>query len=339
MKAGTLSVSLEHGLEKYNFNSIDVFKLCMAFVVVAIHSNLESSINCEYARQILELIYNIAVPYFFMTSGFLLFRGQQFPLNLNGRIRVHKYLYRIGKMYLIWTLCYLPFTIWGFITDDISAFNSVIIFIRNFLLVGENFYSWPLWYLLALIVAVMLILVCSFFKLTRYHVLIISIIFFLLGIGIDYCNQNGLIPQLMDLYFKLFKSTRNGFFIGFIYVVLGMQIACTGRIVRNGILLGGLFLGILLSFFYPSIGSVLITYFLFQLILKMPMKFLREKYCIHLRIMSTIIYLVHMYWVVLWGYVLQENGYKVYILSLFSSILLSLILLKYKDRYWFRSCF
>lgn len=54
------------------YNSLDAGKLFMAVVVAAIHT--EPLINCEinYINKIYDALKLVAVPFFFVTAGFLL---------------------------------------------------------------------------------------------------------------------------------------------------------------------------------------------------------------------------------------------------------------------------
>ena len=97
----------------------------MALVVVAIHTT-------EWK---LGGLVRAAVPYFFIVSGYFLFR------KLNGHQKddlktIRRWIFRILKMYLIWTAIYLPFTIYGFIQDDLSLKQGIFVFGRNLLFVG-----------------------------------------------------------------------------------------------------------------------------------------------------------------------------------------------------------
>lgn len=317
-------------------------KLCMAVIVIAIHTNPENSFSWNFGREIQKSIYNVAVPYFFMASGFLLFRKVQFPLNIDGQNRVRKYLLRICRMYIVWTLLYLPFTIWGFGKDGVSFMQGLIIFVRNVLLVGENFYSWPLWYLLALMIAVFIIGCCLSWGLKVKHIFLIAVLFHILGLGIDYCRDNGIALQFTEVYYTLFKSTRNGFFIGLLYVTLGIWAAYKRVAMNKSILFIGILIGFWGNFFRIPFGDVLFAYSVFALTLKLELRIISVEICAYMRNMSTVVYFIHMYWVVLWSYVfLQHNSdsLNVFVLSLVFSLLSGIILLYYKDRTWFRACF
>lgn len=131
--------------EALEYNCIDILKLIMAFFVIAIHSEL-SSITSGVCKDILNIIFALAVPYFFITSGFLLFRKTDINNWVGSdKIRILRYLVKTLKLYGAWSLIYLPLTIYG----EVRIYNTplqkaVIKVFKNILLVGENFYSWQL---------------------------------------------------------------------------------------------------------------------------------------------------------------------------------------------------
>ena len=116
---------------------IDIFKVLMALVVVMIHTS-----GADPA------VFKVAVPYFFLASGYFFFRDWEAG-GTEAIAKGRRWLMRIAVMYLAWTLIYLPFTVLGFLQDGLGPGKSLAVFIRNLLFVGENYLSWPLWYLLA----------------------------------------------------------------------------------------------------------------------------------------------------------------------------------------------
>ena len=58
---------------RVNYPDIDIMKLLMAFLVVEIHAR--PLMNFALAQKILDGIDVIAVPFFFLASGFLCFQG------------------------------------------------------------------------------------------------------------------------------------------------------------------------------------------------------------------------------------------------------------------------
>ncbi len=324
-----------------NYNGIDIMKLCMAIVVIAIHTQPESLLVEGVGREVVELIYDIAVPCFFTASGFLLFRKIQYPLEPEGRARLRRYLRKICRMYVLWTLFYLPFTIWGFAQEGMAPLKAFVVFLRNVLLVGENLYSWPLWYLLALIVSVCVIWLCSSCKLKLWHVLMMSLLLHGVGLCLDYCQQAGLFGNVVGLYFRIFKTARNGLFEGLMYVSLGVCLACLHGRIKRGVLAIGILTGFSGALLRYPFANVLLVVSLFALTLNGGHS-VSVRHCKYYRVMSSIIYFTHMFFVVLWGNLCHVENLKalyVFILLLLSSVLLSVILLRYKDNRLFKICF
>ena len=77
-----------------------------------------------------------------------------------GTERVRNTIIKLLRLYLIWTLLYLPLTIFGNVLLGKNLLHGSLSFIRGTLFVGENYYSWPLWYLLASIVGFTLVFIC-----------------------------------------------------------------------------------------------------------------------------------------------------------------------------------
>ena len=61
-------------ITRSDYNNIDCIKVCMAFFVVATHTNLFSIIESQRISDILTTALSIKVPFFFAASGFLVWR-------------------------------------------------------------------------------------------------------------------------------------------------------------------------------------------------------------------------------------------------------------------------
>lgn len=286
-------VNMRLALVHEEYRVLDVMKFVMAIVVVAIHTRPELSFSSLIVRNFFEAVYSIAVPFFFMTSGFLLFRKISLPLTDEGELRIKSYLKRMCKLYVLWTIVYLPLTVYGFYLDGISPLKAVVLFFRNFLLVGENYMSWPLWYLLALIVAVSIIYILLKLKVSKEGIVIISIMMALMGVGLDYCKENSLMPQITDLYFTAFLKTRNGFFVGFLYVAFGILFSKLEKISALGPILLFVFSVIGMSMKLP-LSNVLIVCSIFVFSISCAGNKITQDTSVRFRLLSSIIYFVHM---------------------------------------------
>jgi len=97
-----------------NLKIIDLFKLVMAIGVVAIHTEPVVAFNSNLWLWVVSIVYHILpVPFFFMASGYLLFRKIELPLNCDGKIVLKRYLKKIARLYIVWTILFLPLTIIG----------------------------------------------------------------------------------------------------------------------------------------------------------------------------------------------------------------------------------
>lgn len=142
-----------------HYNSIDLLKFLMSFFVIAIHTAYDQVL-------LMRLICPWIVPMFFVISGFLLQRriSMQRPVEVCGKhvenvlATINSYIIKLVKLYILWTLLYLPLTFYGScIVESNSLLRAFALFCRNVIFTGENHMSWPLWYLLALIWASFLV--------------------------------------------------------------------------------------------------------------------------------------------------------------------------------------
>lgn len=307
----------------------------MACFVIGIHTWLGSACPNELTTKIVNLLFSIAVPYFFICSGFFLFRD-------NGKVgiphRMIQYAKSITSMYIIWTLIYLPITIYSYHADGLSLRQGVLTFIRGFLFIGEHSYSWPLWYLLALITAVALIYCMRQLHFKPLIIAIVGFTMFLLGHCINYLHANALdfmgTKRIIDLYFKIFQNTRNGLFIGLFYVSLGLMIAHFGRIKNPMVNICLIIIGSCLAYQSFLIGMPLLVFALFSLTLSESKS---SKGAVTCRRISTIFYFTHMLLIApVYINKLQLAPWLLYIIVISILFVFSLFILKYKETRWYK---
>ena len=319
---------------------IDIAKCMMAIFVVAIHTYPQSIIGNPSLENLILRVYQMAVPYFFVVSGFFLgnkIRGQE-PLH-----HVRRWLKHVFVLYAIWTVLYLPYTFYGFWIEQTKVTTAVIVFARNFLLVGENYMSWPLWYLLGMLMAGIIIYLFLRLGLGLKSMIGFAVLLVIVGAWLDYNHDNDVANPLIQTYFRLFKSTRNGLFQGFPYMVMGLMIAKGMAIIRNYLLLLALGCSTLIIWLLGcDYALFLVIYFLVQTLLKSDRKEEPKLFRgnMSLRIISNVIYFTHMMWVgilVLCFHI--ENGMTVFLASLLVSIVASYIVGRNMGNRWVRLCF
>lgn len=251
---------------------IDLVKVLMAFVVVSIHTTEWPLLG----------IREVAVPYFFLVSGFFLF-GKMTGDRATDLAAIRSWTLKILRLYLIWTAIYLPFTVFGFIRDSLSLKQCLMLFGRNLLFVGENYMSWPLWYLLAMIWSGVFVYLLRALKVPVWGMLLAGILI-------------AAIPHFLGdkvLFSKLFRDSRNLVFTGPFYIALG-------GLLRRYALKLPLWGGILL--FIAGLAALHFTPFalpfaasgLFLLAKELPLSGMSDRLSKALRDGSETIYLVHM---------------------------------------------
>ncbi len=315
---------------------INIVKFLMSISVVAIHTKPLLYNNIPIVGNIYNSVLLLAVPFFFMTSGFLIFNQMQMPYYTQSNLKaILRHIVKLLKYYLAWSLLYLPISIFGFHMEGVSYLKALVLYLRNLLLQGENFYSYPLWYLLSSIYGFMLLyLMVKKGKTSIKAILFVIVMFFVLS---DVVNA---------IVFNDLSQFSN---LNYISVVLEKTIA-QGRIF-SGISL--IFIGTLVSKYYYLIAKCKFWNILF-VISFMLMSFINQDLfrwitcilffllilsyensvkCIrntkYYRRMSTVIYYVHMWvffiYTVCVGF---ENQYGImgFVFTLVGSFLLGIVI-------------
>lgn len=169
--------------QQTRYNSLDIMKMFMAFLVVGIH--VGAITNTEYPAP-LELLLSTAVPFFFLCSGFFLQNKAIKTQEENNTII--KYLQKTLKLYVVWHLIYLPVDLRYMFHADNSLWQDLYIYAQMLLFKGETYFTWPLWYLHGLLIAVAIIGLMRRVKLPLPIIWIISIAFMMIG----HAERNGL---------------------------------------------------------------------------------------------------------------------------------------------------
>lgn len=101
-----------------------------------------------------------------------------------------KYLSRVLSLYVIWNIIYLPITIFGFKENNMSFARYVLDCIRGFLFIGQQFYSWQLWYLLSVFFVIASICIMAEHKIKDKNIFKIMMAIFLMGGGYRSTNDS-----------------------------------------------------------------------------------------------------------------------------------------------------
>lgn len=325
-----------------NYYGLDIAKFVSAFLVICVHTAPLKDINADANFFLVQILARLAVPLFFVISGFLFFSKLDTAREWNdyeNKARLKHYLFRLGKLYLIWTILYLPFSFLLLRGERFSA-EALLGYARDFFFNGSYYH---LWFLPALMLAVCVV---YFLRSHTSMKLTMSIAFVLYLIGMAgnvYAPLLEKIPgvsAVFQQYTEVFTTTRNGLFFGVMYVALGSYFAKRRLEVTHSHLAPAL--GLLVSFALLCVEAILLRQtklmqdmtsmylcliptvsFLFVLLLQIELR-PRPLYRM-MRVLSLLLYVSHiMFVVVLFALFPAWNTLYIYLLSTLAALLFSL---------------
>lgn len=286
---------------KREYKGIDCFRIIAVILVVAIHTSPLVSVN-ETADFILtRILARVAVPYFFMATGFFLLPR----LTASAANKMEKmaslliFLKKTAIIYGVSIVIYLPLNIYAGHYDTVTSAFSLF----KDLVFNGTFYH--LWYLPASIAGVLIVYLVAE-KLPGKTLIPIVMILYLIGLfGDSYYGVSAQIPLLKIFYdalFILFDYTRNGLFFAPVFLAMGWRLACAKNIIgaKKSIT------GFIFSLFLMIVEALILHRYNFQrhdsmYIMLLPcMYFLFQSILLwrgnsqkRLRILSMLVYILH----------------------------------------------
>ena len=311
-------------------NSINYMKLICAFLVIAIHTHPFEDINKILYYSFSEVLVRIAVPFFFVSSGYFYIKN---------KCNFSKYIKRLLIVYISWSIIYFIIQLPSYIASNTSLINIAKNFIVSFFIYGSYYH---MWYMVALIMCV--IITSIFYKLNKMNLLyILSIGLYIIGvIGGAYYKIGSQIPILSNLYnFSLYLQVRRYLLMGLPFFMVGYLIYEIKEIPKN-INITTIFTIILFIFEIIIVNilnlqrDIVITFFLYPLVLqifilclKFPLQ--NTSFKINTGKLSSFIYFVHpLIILVLSNFLFKET--LLYIATCFISTLIGVILIKVDNK-------
>lgn len=274
------------------YNGLDAMKLLMAFCVVGIHVNHFTE---EKVDDIVLFLFNLAVPFFFLTSGFLL--ENKILKEKNKELHILKiYIYKNLRLYLLWTLIYTPIVLMVSLYNTSPWHEDLQLYLVEVLLRGSSGYAWVLWYVLALVVATLVIYACRKVQWSLEKIFLLGICFALIGYFIHLLRHSEIV-WLQEFCEKeiTFYGTNNGFFMGLPFISTGMMLRKYYEKIKNGLFTGVLLFILGAFLFYttlPFSELVLgVAVFLLVSFFTLPDRMIYIK----LRNQSMLVFFTHMY--------------------------------------------
>ncbi|WP_420329396.1 serine racemase VanT catalytic subunit [Paenibacillus gorillae] len=199
------------------YGGMDTFKLVAAFLVITIHLGPLLSVD-PYADFVLTgIIARLAVPFFFIASGFFLF-GKRSGDRKRELASMRRFTLRIGLLYGVGIIAYLPLNVYdGYFKQPIHVWGMLQDIVFN-----GTFYH--LWYLPALMTGAWIVYGLRVFLSLKAVLAVSAVLYVLALLGDSYYGLTAGSPVLTALYdgmFTIFDYTRNGIGFAPLYMALG----------------------------------------------------------------------------------------------------------------------
>lgn len=217
---------------KTEFFAVDYFRLIFSIGIVALHLQPLKDMNSVLDYFLGQVLTRLGVPFFFLVSGFFLQK------KLDDSKKIKTYLVKLLRLYLLYTLLYLPQVVYGYIKAESGFVHNVMDFIRKFLFVGSFTH---LWYFVGLMVATLLLyFLVGKLRLSDKYITAIVLVLYVIGTVMNTYIQplaeSITVPiseletvdrqyLLLSLYYSVFSTTRNGIFFGLPFLFFGYLIA------------------------------------------------------------------------------------------------------------------
>lgn len=203
--------------DKKEYFAIDCLKFIASYMVLAIHFMIFADVNKELDYWTTQILCRLAVPFFFVASGYFVANKMQDSKKLGA------YLKRIFLTYLVYSLVYLPLMIEKYQKLGYTWEMGIADFLYAFFVSGTYFH---LWYFVAIIVAsVILYVLINYVKLDDKRLLFVTGVLYAIGtLGNAYRNIWIYVPvidKLFSAYESVLGTTRNGIFMGPFLLALG----------------------------------------------------------------------------------------------------------------------
>ena len=196
-----------------SYSGIDYFRFIAALLIVAIHTSPLSSFSETGNFIFTRIVSRVAVPFFFMTSGFFLI--SRYTCNAE---KLEAFIKKTTLIYGVAILLYIPINVYnGYFKMD----NLLPNIIKDIVFDGTLYH---LWYLPASIIGAAI----AWYLVKKIHyrkAFLIASVLYIIGLFGD--SYYGIVKSVSclngfyNLIFQLTDYTRNGIFFAPIFFVLG----------------------------------------------------------------------------------------------------------------------
>ncbi len=199
--------------KKKAYSGIDIFRLIAAILVIANHTSPLSDLSDMGDYVLSSIIARLAVPFFFMTSGFFLIRKMQ-----KDNEKLVTFIKRSSLIYLVAIIVNLPLNLYN---SYFSAKPLLPMLLQDLVFNGTIYH---LWYLPASIIGTVIVWFLVR-KLGFKRSIIASTALYVIGLmGSGYYGLSAKVPFIKNIYDEMFvltSSTKNGIFFAPIFILTG----------------------------------------------------------------------------------------------------------------------
>lgn len=243
--------------QKRSYRGVDLAKIFFAFCIIALHADAVRFLPGVWVEIIEKGIFRLAVPYFFVASGFFLYQKVSAdPAQSAGPV-IKGYCLRLLRPLIVFELINIAQEVISLLRAGVGISGIVLNIGRSVLFYPHG----ALWFVQACIIGA--ILLVPFVKKKRIKLAaVIGAALFCVAL---ICNNYYFLVKgtplqpVIELYLKLCVSPRNGLFVGFFYLAVGML---CGRVskwaVAHRTATGVVCLGLYLLYFV----EILVLYYL-----------------------------------------------------------------------------
>ena len=271
-----------------SYKGIDLFKLFFALCVIEIHWTYVFNVHLSLGIQ---WLWSLAVPYFFVASGFLMARSRNAEYTSSDFFI--KRAVNILRLFIVWILIYFPLDLYRFHQINDYSIERFWKWLEHIVLFGEGCWSWPMWYLYALFVSLILMALATKIKHGFQW-------FFVLLCGLNILNHCELIGS--DLINKLSSRALWGGVIIAGWMLPTFKIKYNLWLAISLLLLSFVFYkyGLPLNRLIGGIGALYLS-------LTMTNNKIPIKSTSNIRAASMWIYYIHMYFVFIISYIISRK--------------------------------
>ena len=328
-----------------NNNGLDLGKLLMAILVVAIHTKPLINLEIPFILRAYQNITQLAVPFFFVSTSYLFFIRKNDIYSSSCIEGLYKRINHFIRLYIIWEIIYFPCILYAYYHNEHNFVFNMADYARKFFFVGSNYYSSQLWFLLSMIYILIIFSFILKYKLGIKKILAFSVICYIIGAIINQYITTNTEIRLINLFLGYFVSlcNKSTVLIYILYISLGMVMAKHHVVLSKSKLVVCFCIGFLCEILLPG-HPLLITLVkpfeviaVFQFFMQLHLN--DSPVYIKLRKSSTVLYYAHFWFIFLYELIFNvtaANGPLLFTICLLCCTLLAIIAMHLRERPRFR---